>query len=55
MHERAHVGSASWITAPDYLTDFSNGSFQDYAENTIEQVDRGEGRKYGMNPAQVRD
>ena len=55
MKERAHVGSASWVEAPDYLSEFSNGSFQDYAANTIDQVNRGEGRKNGMNPAQVQD
>lgn len=55
MKERAHVGSASWVEAPDYLSEFSTGSFQDYAQNNIEEINRGEGRKYGLNPAQVRD
>jgi len=40
MRERAHVGSASWIEATDFLQEFSNGSFQDYAEPTIEEVTR---------------
>ena len=55
MSERAHVGSAAWVEAPDFLTEFSSGSFKDYAENTIEEVIRDGSRQQHVNPAQVQD
>lgn len=55
MQERAHVGSASWVEAQTYLGEFAHGSFSDYAEVEYEQVDRGEGRKMRLNPANVTD
>lgn len=55
MKERAHVGSASWVEAPDYLTEFSGGSFQDYAQNTFERVFRSGSHQQRQNPAQVQD
>ena len=55
MHERAHVGSASWVEAPDFLSEFSGGSFQDYGQNTIERVFRNGARQQHVNPAQVQD
>ena len=55
MKERAHVGSASWIEATDYLQEFSNGSFQDYAEPTIEEVTRNGARQSRVSPAVVQD
>jgi hypothetical protein len=55
MAERVHVGSASWVEAPTYLGEFSQGSFSDYAEVTYEEVVRN-GRRYErLNPAQVDD
>ena len=55
MHERAHVGSASWVEAPDHLQEFANGSFQEYAENKIEEVLRDGSRQQRPNYAQVQD
>jgi hypothetical protein len=55
MRARAHVGSASWVEAPTYVGEFSNGTFSDYAEIKIEEVIRS-GSRYGrMNPAAVAD
>ena len=55
MSERAHVGSASWVEAPDYLSEFSNGSFQDYAENKYEEKFVSGSHQQRPNPAQVND
>lgn len=55
MKERAHVGSAAWVEAPDYLSEFSGGSFQDYGQNTFEEVFRDGSRQQHSNPAQVQD
>lgn len=55
MKERAHVGSASWVEAPDYLSEFSGGSFQDYAQNTFERAQRNGAHQQRQNPAQVQD
>jgi hypothetical protein len=55
MQERAHVGSAAWVEAYDYLSEFSTSSFHDYAENTIEEVTRNGSRQQRQNPAQVQD
>lgn len=55
MRERVHVGSASWVEAPTYLGEFSQGSFSDYAETSYEQVDRSGGRYERLNPAVVDD
>jgi len=55
MRERAHVGSAAWIEAPDFLQEFSTGSFQDYAENTFEREIRNGARQARPNPVTVQD
>jgi hypothetical protein len=55
MAERAHVGSASWVEAPTYLSEFAHGSFSDYAEITYEEVIRSGGHYMRPNPAQVQD
>jgi hypothetical protein len=55
MKERAHVGSASWVEAPTYVAEFSQGNFQDYAEPQIEEVVRSGSRYQRMNPAAVAD
>lgn len=55
MKERAHVGSASWVEATDYLSEFSGGSFQDYAQNTFERSQRSGSHQQRQNPAQVQD
>lgn len=55
MAERAHVGSASWVEAPTYLNEFSQGNFQDYAEASFEQVARSGSRYQRVNPSQVND
>jgi hypothetical protein len=55
MRERAHVGSAAWVEAPLYVQEFTNGTFQDYAETQIEEVIRSGSRYQRMNPAAVND
>ena len=55
MKERAHVGSAAWVEAPAYLGEFSQGTFSDYAEVSIEEVFRSGSRYQRMNPAAVND
>jgi hypothetical protein len=40
--ERAHVGSASWVEAPDYLGAFAGGTSNE-AERKFIQVNRGAG------------
>ncbi len=55
MRERAHVGSAAWVEAPTYLSEFAGGSFADYGTIEYQQVDRGEGRKMRANPTTVND
>jgi hypothetical protein len=55
MAERVHVGSASWVEAPTYLGEFSQGSFSDYATVSYEEVVRN-GRRYErLSPAVVDD
>lgn len=55
MRERAHVGSAAWVEAQTYLGEFAHGSFNDYAAQTYEQVDRSGGRYQRINPSSVDD
>lgn len=55
MQERAHVGSAAWVEAPQYLGEFAHGSFSDYAEVSYEEVIRNGARQQRMNPALVTD
>lgn len=43
MKERAHVGSAAWTEAPDYLSEFSHGADSVAAERRYEEVTRGSG------------
>jgi hypothetical protein len=55
MRERAHVGSAAWVEAPDHLTEFSAGGFADHGDNRIEEVKRSGGPQKAGNPAVVTD
>jgi hypothetical protein len=55
MRERAHVGSAAWVEAPDYLSDFAAGGFADHGDNRIEEVFRSGGLQKPQNPAVVND
>ena len=55
MAERAHVGSASWVEAPTFLSEFAHGSFSQAAEQHYEQVDRSGGRYERISPAVVTD
>ena len=55
MSERAHVGSASWVEATDFLQEFSSGSFQDYGQNTYEEKFVSGSHQQRINPAQVQD
>jgi hypothetical protein len=55
MRERAHVGSAAWVEAPQNLTDFAAGGFADHGDNRFEEVIRNGARQSAMNPAVVQD
>jgi hypothetical protein len=55
MGERAHVGSAAWVEAPTYISEYENGNFQDYAEASFEEVFRTGSRYQRANPARVND
>jgi len=55
MSERAHVGSAAWVEAPDYLSEFSGAAFEDHGSNVYEEVTRNGSRQQRPNPAQVQD
>ena len=55
MRERAHVGSAAWVEAPDYLAEFAAGGFADHGDNRIEEVARNGGYQKAGNPAVVND
>lgn len=55
MKERAHVGSAAWVDAPDLLGEFAGGSFADYGSNRYEQLLRDGSRQQRVTPAVVQD
>ena len=55
MRERAHVGSAAWVEAPENLTDFSKGAFADHGQNVIEREFRSGAHQQPANPAVVED
>ena len=51
MRERAHVGSASWIEAPEVLSEFVQGAQSDHP--TFERCYGSETRIQRQNPTQV--
>ena len=53
LQERAHIGSAAWVEAPDFLGEFSAGAFSDHTAVTFEQKTAMPGRR--GNPATVTD
>lgn len=55
MRERAHVGSAAWVEAPDNLNEFANGAFADHGTVVFEEVFRDGGHQYRLNPSVVQD
>lgn len=60
MRERAHVGSAAWVEAPTYLSEFAAGTDSVAEERKFVMIDRGApnptGARYERhNAAQVRD
>lgn len=55
MRERAHVGSAAWVEAPQVLGEFAGQAFADHGENVIEEVFRNGQHQYRLNPAVVQD
>lgn len=55
MRERAHVGSAAWVEAPNNLTEFSKGAFANHGENVFEREFRNGAHQEPMNPAVVED
>lgn len=55
MRERAHVGSAAWVEAPQNLSEFSKGAFANHGENTFEREFRSGSHQEPSNPAVVQD
>ena len=55
MRERAHVGSAAWVEAPDQLSEFAAGGFADHGDNRIEEVIRNGANQKSGNAAVVQD
>ena len=55
MRERAHVGSAAWVEAPDHLSEFAAGGFADHGDNRIEEVIRNGANQKSGNAAVVQD
>lgn len=55
MRERAHVGSASWVEAPEMLNDFAGGAFADHGTNVFEEVFRSGAHQQRPNPSVVND
>jgi hypothetical protein len=55
MRERAHVGSAAWVEAPDHLNEFAAGGFADHGDNRFEEVSRNGGNQKPANPSVIND
>ena len=55
MRERAHVGSAAWVEAPDHLSEFASGGFADHGDNRFEEVMRSGSHQQAGNAAVVTD
>ena len=55
MRERAHVGSAAWVEAPEMLNDFAGGAFADHGVTVFEEVFRSGAHQQRPNPAVVND
>lgn len=51
QRERAHVGAAAWILAPQHISEFAQGAFTDHP--TYERVAGSETRLYAPNIARV--
>lgn len=51
--ERSHVGSASWIDAPPFLSEFSQGAFSDHGTVRYEEVTRDGSRQQRVAPTVV--
>jgi len=55
LQERTHVGSAAWIEAPTFLSEFAHGSFSQNAEQVIETKYVSGGRMQRLNATVVND
>lgn len=55
MRERAHVGSAAWVEAPEHLQEFASGGFADHGDNRFEEVFRSGSHQQAPNPSVVHD
>lgn len=55
MRARAHVGSTTWISAPQMLGDFVHGSQAGYGLPQFERVFNPEARQYRRAPTVVLD
>jgi hypothetical protein len=55
MRERAHVGSAAWVEAPNTLGEFAKGGFADHGDNRFEREFRNGSHQQRLNPSVVQD
>jgi len=55
MGERSHVGSAAWVEAPTFISEYEEGNFSDYGTAEFQEVDRNGSRYQRTNPARVND
>lgn len=55
ISQRVHVGSAAWVEAPTFLSEFAQGAFTDRSEVEYEQVNRSGGHYMRLNPSVVED
>lgn len=55
MKERAHIGSASWVEAPEYLSSFASNAFGDHSVIKYEEVTRDGSHQKRLNAAAVND
>jgi hypothetical protein len=55
LSERAHLGSAAWIEAPTFLSEFSQGAFTNHAEQVFETREVSGGKTARHNPTVVSD
>lgn len=53
LQQRAHVGSASWVEAPESLAEFAQGAFNGYDQVQFERTINPEQRRHWRNPATV--
>jgi len=55
MRQRAHMGSAAWVEAEDFLSEFAAGAFTDFGDLRYEEVITNGGLQRRPNPVVVTD